>query len=149
MGTEIRTIARANDELRQLQAELCQLEMRVNSLRDSLRKLITEQFGTDCQTLPASQEAALAARVAELVVSRLPIASSTPTTRRQYVREREAAAYMGVSVSALRSWRLRRSKHGPLFTRIGRMVMYSMPELEEHMRGGLVARQERSHCASD
>lgn len=49
----------------------------------------------------------------------------------RYVREKEAAAFLGVSVSALRSWRAKRSPSGPAVTRIDRMVMYSMKELEQ------------------
>jgi hypothetical protein len=104
----------------------------MNSVRESLGNAITELFGTG---LAASQEALLAARIAEVVVSRLPLQVSTV---RQYVREREAAEYMGVKVAALRAWRLLRSKNGPPFTRVGRMVMHPMAALEEHMRAGRV-----------
>lgn len=90
---------------------------------------------------PALQEAALATRIAEAVISRLPVLSHGPTARKQYVREREAADYMGIKVSTLRAWRLLRSKNGPPFTRVGRMVMYPMVELETHMRAGLVPRR--------
>jgi hypothetical protein len=138
MPTTFRNIERARQELAQLHGELLKLEKRVNSVHDSLRKAITELFGTDRQAFPALQEAALAARVAEAVVSRLPIQSPTPTVRKQYIREREAAEYMGVKVATLRAWRLLRSKNGPPFTRVGRMVMYPMAELEDHMKAGMV-----------
>jgi hypothetical protein len=110
----------------------------VNSLRESLGKAITELFGTDRQAFRALEEAALAARVAEAVVSRLSIPSRAPTVQKQYVREREAAAYMGISVATLRRWRTLGSNRGPAFARVGRMIMYSIPELENHMRAGLV-----------
>ncbi len=55
------------------------------------------------------------------------------------MREREAAAYMGVSVAALRRWRLLRSKNGPPFTRFGRVVLYPMAELESHLKAGMVS----------
>ncbi len=141
MSAAFRNIERAKDELAQLHGELLQLENRVNSVRESLGKTITELFGTDRQAFPALQEAALAARVAEAVVSRLPIQTPTPRVRKQYIREREAAEYMGVKVATLRAWRLLRSKNGPPFTRVGRMVMYPMAELEDHMRSGLVPRR--------
>jgi len=141
MPVTFRNIERAKEEIAQLHGELLQLEKRVNSVRESLGKAITELFGTDRQAFPALQEAALAARVAEAVVSRLPIQSPTSTVRKQYVREREAAEYMGVKVATLRAWRLLRSKNGPPFTRIGRMIMYPMAELENHMRAGLVQRR--------
>jgi len=43
--------------------------------------------------------------------------------------KREAADYMGVKVATLRAWRLLRSKNGPLFVRVGRMMMYPVTEL--------------------
>ena len=141
MSTGFRNLERAKDELTEMHREILQLEKRVDTLRESLRKAIAELFGTDSQAFPALQEAALAGRIAELVVSRLPSPSPAPSFRKQYVREREAADYMGVKVSTLRSWRLLRSKHGPPFTRVGRMVMYPMAELEEHMRAGMIPRR--------
>ncbi len=141
MATTFRNIERAKEELAHLHGELLHLEKRVNSVGESLRKAITELFGTDRQAFPALQEALLAARVAEAVVSRLPVPSQGVTGRKQFVREREAAEYMGISVATLRRWRTFRCKSGPAFTRLGRMVMYSMTELEDHMRAGLVARR--------
>jgi hypothetical protein len=115
------------------------LENRVDTVSDSLRKTITELFGTDRPAFPALQEAALASRVAEAVLSRLSSIPKQGVDRsKEYVRDQEAAAYMGVSVATLRRWRSLRSKSGPPFTRVGHMVMYSMKELENHMRAGLV-----------
>ena len=48
---------------------------------------------------------------------------------------------MGVKVATLREWKLLRSKNRPPLTRVGRMVMYPMAELEERMRAGLVPRR--------
>ena len=141
MPTAFRNIERAREELAQLRGEFSQLEKHVNSVRESLGKAITELFGTDRQAFPALQEAALAARVAEVVVSRLSVPSQSPTARKQFVREREAAEYVGVSVATLGRWRTLRSNSGPAFTHLGRMVMYSMTEPEDHMRAGLVPRQ--------
>jgi hypothetical protein len=138
MGTPFRSIERAKEELAQLQSELLKLENRVGTVHDSIAKAIVELFGTDRRTFSALQEAALAVRVAEAVVSRLPAPSQGLNIRNKYVREREAADYMGIKVSTLRAWRLRRSKNGPPFTRVGRTVMYPMAELESHMRSGLV-----------
>jgi hypothetical protein len=137
MATTFRNIERARGELTQLHGELLQLEKRVNSARESLGRSITELFGADRRAFAALQETLLAARIAEAVVSRLPVTFQGPTAR-QYVREREAADYMGVKVATLRAWRLRRSKNGPPFTRVGRMVMYPIAALEEHMRAGVV-----------
>jgi hypothetical protein len=141
MTMTLRNIERAKEELAELHRELLRLEKRVNSVRESVGKVITELFGTDRQAFPAFQEAALAARIAETVVSRLPGLSQVSTDRKQYVREREAADYMGVKVATLRAWRMLRSPSGPPFTRVGRMVMYQMAALEDHMKAGMVSRR--------
>ena len=141
MPKAFRNIDLAREELSQLHGELLQLEKRVDSLHESLGKAITDLFGTDRQAFRPLQEAALAARVAEAVVSQLSVPASVPSFRNQYVRERAAAEYMGVKVSTLRAWRLLRSKNGPPFTRVGRMILYPMTELENHMRAGLVPRR--------
>jgi len=141
MDIAFRNIERTKEDLAKLHVELLQLEKRVNSVRESLERAITDLFGSDLPAFPALQEAALATRIAEVVLSRLSVPSQAPAIRKQYVREREAAEYMGVSVSALRSWRMSRSKSGPPFTRVGKMVMYPMSNLEEHMRAGLVPRR--------
>jgi len=141
MGTGFRNLERAKGELTEMHREILQLEKRVDTLRESLRKAIAELFGTDSQAFPALQEAALVARIAEAVVALLPVSPQSPSIRKQYVRERDAAEYMGVKVSTLRAWRLLRSKHGPPFTRVGRMVMYPVAELENLMRAGLVPRR--------
>jgi predicted DNA-binding transcriptional regulator AlpA len=57
---------------------------------------------------------------------------------KRYVREKEAATFLGVSVSALRSWRGKRSPCGPPVTRMGKMVLYSMKELERFMEQRIV-----------
>jgi hypothetical protein len=60
---------------------------------------------------------------------------------KRYVREKEAAAFLGVSVSALRSWRSKRSPSGSPVTRIDRMLLYSMKELERYMELRTVERR--------
>ena len=136
--TALRNLESAKKELVQLHEELLRLERRANSVCESLRETITELFGPDRQAFPALQEATFAARVAEAVLSRLPVTSQVPGGSKQYIRERDAARYMGVSVATLRRWRTLRTKAGPPFTRLGQMVMYSSTALEEHMRARLV-----------
>jgi predicted DNA-binding transcriptional regulator AlpA len=68
------------------------------------------------------------------VVARLGTPSKPQAqAEKRYVREREAAGFLGVSVSALRSWRGKRSPSSPPFTKVGGMVMYSVKELEQFM----------------
>jgi predicted site-specific integrase-resolvase len=45
----------------------------------------------------------------------------------------EAAAFLGVSVKTLRSWRSTGSASGLPVTRMGRLVMYPLKELERYM----------------
>jgi len=62
---------------------------------------------------------------------------SAPAANKQidnrYVREKEAAAFLGVSVSTLQGWESRVTGGGPPVTKVGGMVMYSMKELERYM----------------
>ena len=43
--------------------------------------------------------------------------------------ESETARRLGISVSGLRKWR--REGQGPRFIRLGRLIRYSVPDLEE------------------
>jgi hypothetical protein len=80
----------------------------------------------------------LAGRVASRV-------GAVPATKKdignRYVREKEAATFLGISVFSLRSWRSRGSGGGPSWTRVGGMVMYSVKELEKYMKKRSVVRR--------
>lgn len=93
-----------------------------------------------CERLLALKHAALAARIADPVVSRLPgtqaMSPRASSLQKHYIRGREAAEYMGAKVATLRAWRMRRSQTGPPFTGVGRMVLYP-----QHMRAGMVSRR--------
>ena len=87
---------------------------------------------------PVFQEE-IVTRIADGVSSRLAVATRDSSREYpRYVREGEAAKYIGVSVSTLRSWRTKRSKNGPPYTRLGRLVMYPIAELDEHMKARTV-----------
>ncbi len=73
MHAAFRNIERAREEVRQIHAELLQLENKFDSVRESLRKAMTELFGRDREAFPALQEAALVARMAEAVAAGLPV----------------------------------------------------------------------------
>jgi predicted DNA-binding transcriptional regulator AlpA len=76
------------------------------------------------------------------VVSRLgTVPKSQAKGEQRYVRDVEAARYLGVSAATLRSWRSKRSPSGPPVTRMGKMVMYSVKELEEYMEMRTIARR--------
>jgi predicted DNA-binding transcriptional regulator AlpA len=139
MSVAFRQIERAEEELAQMRAELSQLEKHLDRLRESVHKALAELFGSDQETFPRLEEAALAARIAQLVLSRISVASPNGSPGKRYIREREAAEYMGVKVSTLRAWRSLRSKHGPPFVHIGRMILYPVKALEEHMQQRMVS----------
>ncbi|SRR5216684_2906843 len=126
--------------LSDLRIELLQIERQIEAVRESLRIAETQFVRQNGQTQPLlSQEELLIARIADVVASRL---ATTPkganNQTKKYLREREAAQYMGISVSALRSWRTHRSSNGPPYTRLGRMVLHPVSGIEEHMRTRIV-----------
>ena len=109
------------------------------------------RLGTDTSSRPESpshladkshQRPELIERIAGSVVARLGTPpQSQAQGEKRYVREKEAAAFLGVSVSALRSWRSKRSPSEPPVTRIDRMVFYSMKGLEQFMQQRTVERR--------
>jgi hypothetical protein len=62
---------------------------------------------------------------------------------KRYVREKEAAAFLDVSVYTLQSWRSRGNPAGPPVTKVGGMVMYSV---KEPGLGLVVGYRTRSPC---
>lgn len=59
--------------------------------------------------------------------------SKTQNTPRLALREREAAAALGVSVKTLRNWRYMLPIRGPRPSHIGRTVVYSVAEIERYL----------------
>ena len=145
MNTALRNLEGARQDLIELRRKFAQLERRVESARESVRKSVMELLGPDRQAFPALDDATLAAKIAEAVVSQLPLAQAMPprasSVQKHRVRVREAAEYMRVKVATLREWMLRRSKTGPPFTTVGRMILYPVAELEGHLRVGMVRRR--------
>jgi len=134
----VQTFEKAKNELGYLRSELVEFEKRVKDLRESIHRIEWELL-THIGPSPAFQEDRLSAKIADEVSSRLAVATNDSTgDRARFVREREAAKYIGVTVSTLRSWRSKRSKNGPPYTRLGRLVMYPIAELDGHMRARMV-----------
>jgi hypothetical protein len=131
-------VGKARDQLACLHAELLQLESNIRRVRELVQNDITQSSESSQHALLTSDEDALVARIAENVVARQAARPEAQRLRKRYVREREAAEYLGVSVAALRSWRLFRSQNGPPFTRLGKMVLYPVTELEKHMADRIV-----------
>ena len=103
----------------------------------SLHNIEWEVHSNNCQS-PLRHEDSLVTRIEEVLARIAGAGSDSGRDRIRYVREGEAAKYIGVSVSTLRSWRTKRSKNGPPYTRLGRLVMYPFAELDEHMKARTV-----------
>jgi len=133
----VETFEKAKSEVSLLRSELVEFEKRIKDLRELLHRTELEFLCQRSQS-PVLQEDRLVARIAD-VFSRLADAKDSSRERTRYVREGEAAKYIGVTVSTLRSWRTKRSKNSPPYTRLGRMVMYPVAELDGHMRARIVS----------
>src|ERR1035441_507864 len=127
-----RSLADAREELVQIEQEFTQVQKRIETVRDCVADSLVRLFGEERPALAGLQEEAFMERVAERVVTRL---KARPNAQVQgesrYIREKEAAAFLGVSVFTLQSWRSRGETSSPPFTKVGSMVMYSMGELEQ------------------
>ena len=108
-----RSLTDARKELAQLQEEFTRLQNRIEAVRDSVADSLVRLFGEERPAFAGLQEEAFIERVAERVVARLS-ASPKPQAQRdkRYVRDVEAAKYLGVSAATLRSWRSKRSPSG-------------------------------------
>ena len=129
-----RSLADAREELVLIQEEFTQVQKRIETVRDCVADSLVRLFGEERPALAGLQEEAFMERVAERVVTRL---KARPNAQVQgesrYIREKEAAAFLGVSVFTIRSWRSRGEPCGPLVTRMGKMVMHFMNGLEQFM----------------
>jgi DNA-binding transcriptional MerR regulator len=129
-----RTLTDAREELAQIEQEFTQLQKRIEVVQDSVANALVRLFGEERPGFTGLQEEAFMDRIAERVVARL---GTTPKSQAQgdkrYVRDVEAAKFLGVSAATLRSWRSRGEPSGPPVTRMSKMVMYSVKGLEQYM----------------
>jgi hypothetical protein len=142
MRRTLRDLADARRELHEIQQEFGRLQKRIDAVRDCVSDSLTRIFGEERPAFAALVEEELIEKLAGRVVAQL---GSLPTAKKQienrYVREKEAAAFLGVSVFSLRSWRSRGTGDGPTWTKVGGMVMYSVKELEGYMEQRTVGRR--------
>jgi predicted DNA-binding transcriptional regulator AlpA len=135
MRRTLRDLADARKELLEIQQEFVRLEKRIDAVRDCVTDSLTRIFGEERPAIAALAEEELIEKLAGRVSARL---GSLPAAKKQignrYVREKEAAAFLGVSIFTLQSWRSRRTPSGPPFTKVGTMVVYSVKELEQFMQ---------------
>ncbi len=129
------SLANAREELVEIHEELTRLQKRIEAVRDSVANTLVSIFGDQCPAFSGLREEELVERIAGSVATRLRSLpkSQEGSEEKRYIREKAAAAYLGVSVATLRSWRSSRSPSAPPFTKVGKMVMYSVKELERYM----------------
>jgi predicted DNA-binding transcriptional regulator AlpA len=142
MRRTLRDLADARKELLEIQQEFVRLLKRIDAVRDCVTDSLTRIFGDERPAISAPAEEELIEKLAGRVVARLrarPDAHVQAESR--YIREKEAAAFLGVSVFTLQSWRSKGEPSAPPFTKVGGMVMYSMKELEEYMEMRTIARR--------
>jgi predicted DNA-binding transcriptional regulator AlpA len=134
MRRTLRDLADTRTELLEIQQEFVRLQKRIDAVRDCVTDSLTRIFGDERPAMTALAEEELIEKLAGRVATRL---GSLPATKKQignrYIREKEAANFLGVGVGTLQSWRSRGTPTGPPVTKVGGMVMYSVKELERYM----------------
>ena len=125
-----RSLADAREELVQIEQEFVRLQKRIETVRDSVADSLTRIFGEERPAIAALAEEEFIEKLAGRVVARL---GALPAAEKQIgnrcIREKEAAAFLGVSVKTLRSWSGRRSRSGArLKSTFSLMESSSMPQ---------------------
>jgi DNA-directed RNA polymerase specialized sigma24 family protein len=114
MRRTLRDLADARKELLEIQQEFVRFEKRIDAVRDCVGDSLTRIFGDERPAVAAFAEEEFIEKLAGRVASRL---GSLPAAKKQvgnhYVREKEAAAFLGVSVKTFRSWTSRGFRSGP------------------------------------
>ena len=142
MRRTLRDLAEARKELLEIQQEFGRIQNRIDSVRDCVTDSLTRIFGEERPAIAALAEEELIEKLAGRVAARLVAVPATPKQiGNRYVREKEAAEFLGVSVKTLRAWRSRGTASNVLFTKLGSMVMYPMKELEQLMEQRTVGRR--------
>ena len=134
MRRTLRDLADARRELLEIQQEFGRLQKRIDAVGDCVTDSITRIFGEERPALVVLAEEDFIEKLVGRVAARL---GATPKIQshgdKRYVRDVEAAKYLGVSAATLRSWRSKRTPSGPPVTRMGKMVLYSVTGLEQYM----------------
>jgi len=134
MRRTLRDLVHARKELVEIQQEFIHLQKRIDAVRDCVKDSLTRIFGEERPTITAVAEEELIEKLADRVVARFgALQAGKKQSGNRYVREREAAAFLGVSVFTFQSWRSRATGGGPPVTKVRGMVMCSVKELEQFM----------------
>ena len=129
-----RSLTDVRGELVQIQEEFTRLQKRIEAARDSVADALTRIFGEQRPAMAALAEEGFIERIAGRVTARLDGAcKASLSTANGYVNDVGAAKFLGVSAYTLRAWRSKKSPLCPPVTRLGKMVMYSIKELERFM----------------
>jgi hypothetical protein len=129
-----RSLADAREELVQIEQEFNQLQKRIEVVQDSVANALVRLFGEERPAFAGLDEEALIEKIAASVVARLSNAPKYQSSaENKYVSDKKAGHFLGVSAHTLRAWRSRKPSSGPPVTRIGKMVLYSVKELEQFM----------------
>jgi hypothetical protein len=134
MRTTLRSLADVRQELVQIEQEFTRIKKRIEAVRDCVTDSLVRFFGEQRPTLTGLKEEELIEKIAGSVVARLAnTPKPQPSAENKYVSDKRAAHFLGVSAHTLRAWRSRKPSSGPPVTRIGKMVLYSVKELEKYM----------------
>jgi hypothetical protein len=108
MRRTLRDLADARKELLEIQQEFGRLQKRIDAVRDCVTDSLTRIFGEERPAIAALAEEEFIETLAGRVAARF---GTLPAAKKQidnrYVREKEAAAFLGISVFTLQSWRSR------------------------------------------
>jgi hypothetical protein len=100
-----RSLSDAREELVQIQEEFTRLQKRIEAVRDCVTDSLTRIFGEERPAITALAEQELIEKIAARVVAKLDTAPKPQSQAdKRYVRDVEAAKYLGVSAATLRSW---------------------------------------------
>jgi predicted DNA-binding transcriptional regulator AlpA len=134
MRRTLRDLADARKELLEIQQEFVHLQNRIDAVRGCVSDSLSRIFGDERPAFAALAEEKLIEKLAGRVSACLgAVPAATKGIGNRYIREKEAAAFLGVSVFTLQSWRSKGETSSPPFTKLGGMVMYSMKALEQYM----------------
>ena len=112
MRTTLRSLADVRQELVQIEREFTQLQKRIDAVRECVTDSLTRIFGEERPAFTGLAEQQLIEKIAGRVAARLgTVPKPQAKGEQRYVRDGEAA-FFGVSVFTLRSWRGKRSRSG-------------------------------------
>ena len=108
MRRTLRDLADARKELLEVQQEFVRLQKRIDAVRDCVTDSLTRIFGEERPAMAALAEEEIIEKLAGRVAARLGTSTQSKAQGdKRYVRDVEAASFLGVRVGTLRSWRSR------------------------------------------